>query len=58
MKLHRPLPVLKQPCFAWGCEALTEAKKAVKGAGSISVLGGETYGSKQEESKEIRLGEI
>jgi len=52
------LPVLKQPCFAWGCEALTEAKKAVKGAGSMSVLGGETYGSKQEESKEIRLGEI
>lgn len=52
------MPVLKQPCFAWGCEALTEAKKAVKGAGSISVLGGETYGSKQEESKEIRLGEI
>lgn len=56
MKLHRQLPVLKQPCFAWGCEALTEARKAVKGAGSMSVLGGETYGSKTRRIKGNKAG--
>lgn len=58
MKFCSPLTVLKQPCFAWDCEALMEAGKAAKGSEIISVFWGETSGSirnqkDQEKKKKV-----